>query len=122
MHSIVTTFRGAVIKAEVANFCAAMDTLIDQDDGEVDPRNVPPSHHYVFMGKYLKHQFLAKVTLTYMSVGAPVDRRRTTMNPAIIGRSPFGERVAIDGFALASILKLTFHFHMFITIVINFYY
>ena len=44
------------------------------------------------------------------------------MNPAIIGRSPFGERAAIDGFALASILKLTFHFHMFITIVINFYY
>ena len=32
MHSIVTTFRGAVIKVEVANFCAAMDTLIDQDD------------------------------------------------------------------------------------------
>ena len=33
MHSIVTTFRGAVIKVEVANFCAAMDTLIDQDEG-----------------------------------------------------------------------------------------
>ena len=32
MHSIVTTFRGAFIKVEVANFCAAMDTLIDQDD------------------------------------------------------------------------------------------
>ena len=31
MHSIVTTFRGDVIKVEVANFCAAMDTLIDQD-------------------------------------------------------------------------------------------
>ena len=31
MHSIVTTFREAVIKVEVANFCAAMDTLIDQD-------------------------------------------------------------------------------------------
>ena len=44
------------------------------------------------------------------------------MNPAISGRSPFGERAAIDRFALASILKLTFHFHMFITIVINFYY
>ena len=28
---IVTTFRGAVIKVEVANFCAAIDTLIDQD-------------------------------------------------------------------------------------------
>ena len=32
MHSIVTTFRGAVIKVEVASFCAAMDTLIDQDE------------------------------------------------------------------------------------------
>ena len=32
MHSIVTTFRGAVIKVEAANFCAAMDTLIDQDE------------------------------------------------------------------------------------------
>ena len=32
MHSIVMTFRGAGIKVEVANFCAAMDTLIDQDE------------------------------------------------------------------------------------------
>ena len=32
MHSIVTTFREAVIKVEVANFGAAIDTLIDQDD------------------------------------------------------------------------------------------
>ena len=31
MHSIVTTFRGADIKVAVAKFCAAMDTLIDQD-------------------------------------------------------------------------------------------
>ena len=31
MHSIVTTFRVAVIKVDVANFCAALDTLIDQD-------------------------------------------------------------------------------------------
>ena len=30
MHSIVTTFRGADIKVEIANFCAAKDTLIDQ--------------------------------------------------------------------------------------------
>ena len=36
MHSIVTIFRGAVIKVEVANFCAAMDTLIDQDVSVVD--------------------------------------------------------------------------------------
>ena len=33
MHSIVTTFREAVIKVEVANFGAAIDTLIDQDGG-----------------------------------------------------------------------------------------
>ena len=33
MHLIVTTLRGADIKVEVANFCAAMDTLIDQDRG-----------------------------------------------------------------------------------------
>ena len=32
MHSIVTTFREAVVKVEVANFGAAIDTLIDQDD------------------------------------------------------------------------------------------
>ena len=31
MHWIVTTFRGAGIKVEVANFCAPMETLIDQD-------------------------------------------------------------------------------------------
>ena len=31
VHSTVTTFRGADIKVDVANFCAAMDTLIDQD-------------------------------------------------------------------------------------------
>ena len=31
MHSIVTTFREAVIKVEVANFGAAIDTSIDQD-------------------------------------------------------------------------------------------
>ena len=36
MLSIVTTFRGADIKVEVANFCAAMNTLIDQDGGQVD--------------------------------------------------------------------------------------
>ena len=29
---MVTRFHGADIKVEVANFCAAMDTLIDQDD------------------------------------------------------------------------------------------
>ena len=29
-------FRGAVIKVEAANFCALMDTLIDQDDDILD--------------------------------------------------------------------------------------
>ena len=37
MHSIVTTFRGADIKVEVVNFCAAMDTLINQDDKNYEP-------------------------------------------------------------------------------------
>ena len=32
MHSMITLFNGADIKIEVANFCAAMDTLIDQDE------------------------------------------------------------------------------------------
>ena len=36
MHSIVMTFRGAVIKVEIANFGAAIDTLIDQDDHHPD--------------------------------------------------------------------------------------
>ena len=43
MHSIVTTFRGAVIKVEVANFCAAMDTLIDQDAS---------SQNFITLSKY----------------------------------------------------------------------
>ena len=34
--SIVTTFREAVIKVEVANFGAAIDTLIDQDGPDHD--------------------------------------------------------------------------------------
>ena len=52
----------------------------------------------------------------------PADRRRTTLHPTIIGRSPFGHRAAIDGLAVGEILKWTFNFRMFITIVINFYY
>ena len=46
MHSIVTTFRGAVIKVEVANFCAAMDTLIDQD-GLEDEMSL-----YLYLGEW----------------------------------------------------------------------
>ena len=34
MHWIITTFTEAVIKVEVANFGAAMDTLIDEDAGK----------------------------------------------------------------------------------------
>ena len=42
MHSIVMIFREAVIKVEVANFGAAIDTLIDQDEyfmDSLDSRN-----------------------------------------------------------------------------------
>ena len=67
MHSIVTTFRGAVIKVEVANFCAAMDTLIDQDGvrGEMDQISTNTSRYttccaanaymfvYIFMGTHI---------------------------------------------------------------------
>ena len=45
MHSIVTTFRGAGIKVEVANFCAAMDTLIDQ--GETSPNQILSFCHFI---------------------------------------------------------------------------
>ena len=41
MHSIVTTFREAVIKVEVANFGAAIDTLIDQDEELAALRTAP---------------------------------------------------------------------------------
>ena len=43
MHSIVTTFREAVIKVEVANFGAAIDTLIDQD--EIMPEGAALRHY-----------------------------------------------------------------------------
>ena len=47
MHSIVTTFREAVIKVEIANFGAAMDTLIDQDATQRDSTQVmPPTMKY----------------------------------------------------------------------------
>ena len=49
MHSTVTTFRGAVIKVEVANFCAAMGTLIDQDE--------PPQAHETV---WFKHSLFSK--------------------------------------------------------------
>ena len=47
MHSIVTTFRGAGIKVEVANFCAAMDTLTGQDacSTDADPMMTGNSNH-----------------------------------------------------------------------------
>ena len=49
MHSIVTTFREAVIKVEVANFGAAIDTLIDQDDGEWTVSLVTGQGHFIFL-------------------------------------------------------------------------
>ena len=49
MHSIVTTFRGAVIKVEVANFCAAMDTLIDQDGKHYAQKKIEQSNKTVFI-------------------------------------------------------------------------
>ena len=50
MHSIVTTFREAVIKVEVANFGAAIDTLIDQDVGASACTNVElPLHSYAMV-------------------------------------------------------------------------
>ena len=53
-----------------------------------------------------------------MTAGAPAGRRQTTINPTIIGRSPFGHRAAIYRFAMDGILKWTFNFRMFIVIVI----
>ena len=56
-----------------------------------------------------------------VTAGTPAGRRHTTINPTIIGRSPFGHRAAIYGFAMDGILKWTFNFRMFIVIVNNFY-
>ena len=58
---------------------------------------------------------------TAVTAGTHTGRRRTTVNPTIIGRSPFGHRVAIYGFGMGEILKWTFNFRMFIVIVNNFY-
>ena len=57
MHSIVTTFRGAVIKVEVANFCAAMDTLIDQDESHADHMS------YHFFRHHMKKMINTSLTL-----------------------------------------------------------
>ena len=58
MLSIVTTFRGADIKVEVANFCAAMDTLIDQDGLPINayPYHLKQVHvyPYVYPQKFIK--------------------------------------------------------------------
>ena len=56
-----------------------------------------------------------------MTAGAPAGHRWATINRTIIGRSPFGHRAAIDGFAMDGILIWTFNFRMFIVIVNNFY-
>ena len=56
MHSIVTTFRGAVIKVEVANFCAAMDTLIDQDASISEKRTFAKLAQIIYALKFLDLQ------------------------------------------------------------------
>ena len=53
-HSIVTTFREAVIKVEVANFGAAIDTLIDQDDRSCSLVHIHINNHLgVYNGKII---------------------------------------------------------------------
>ena len=64
MHSIVTTFREAVIKVEVANFGAAIDTLIDQDDGLIIISELTEMLQFVFFvmqipGSYLELQLIS---------------------------------------------------------------
>ena len=54
MHSIVTTFRGADIKVKVANFCAAMDTLIDQDEGIADCKDIDTTWEFRMMSPELR--------------------------------------------------------------------
>ena len=54
MHSIVTTFRGAVIKVEVANFGAAMDTLIDQDAITIDQSNLTQANIQIPLSTLMK--------------------------------------------------------------------
>ena len=55
MHSIVTTFRRAVIKVEVANFCAAMDTLIDQDGMSYATYGTTPPAVHIAIGCFDGH-------------------------------------------------------------------
>ena len=57
MHSIVTTFRGAVIKVEVANFGAAIDTLIDQDVTPFEFSSVSSFRHYIIGHRGIKMSF-----------------------------------------------------------------
>ena len=52
MHSIVTTFREAVIKVEAANFGAAMDTLIDQDGLQHDVKDNTPFFWRMMLVKF----------------------------------------------------------------------
>ena len=56
-----------------------------------------------------------------VTAGAPAGRRRMPRNPPIIGRSPFGHRVAIEGFDTDVIWTWTFNICMIIVIVHNFY-
>ena len=47
-----------------------------------------------------------------VTAGPPAGRRRMTINPTIIGRSPFGHRAVTNGFAMDEIWKWTFKFRI----------
>ena len=66
MHSIVTTFRAADIKVEVANFCAAMDTLIGQD--EVIQIHTKQSHEVKMI--FTLNKMHDTVTFSYLDMPA----------------------------------------------------
>ena len=56
-----------------------------------------------------------------VTAGGPAGRSRMPRNPPIIGRSPFGNRAAIEGFDTDVIWPWTFNICMIIVIVHNFY-
>ena len=82
MHSIVTTFRGAVIKVEVANFCAAMDTLIDQDACIQKCKHVGGHRILIFMvARNLKihHGSLHQVIISQWSLTPKLHDKRQSL-------------------------------------------
>ena len=95
MHSIVTTFREAVIKVEVANFCAAMDTLIDQD-GNIPAcvyhiartiRIVPQAliaHHAPSQGTYKIYLICSLDTSKHLKVDAIITKLVSTIQLPVL--------------------------------------